>query len=277
MAYLTDPDRDSSMSEVRTPNVKLLLFLLCLQLLSIAALTGGPPRINSNYPKELWVPAGEIVRLSCPVASDSEETRPMITWQKDQDAIGVGWERFKMKSELLLIKDAEISDSGIYVCTATNGFGTVSAEHKVCVFGKHIQLIQIVRYISRHRFGSLFYWEPFYENRGSYAIIVLFPAKLSNFFVFVDCYITFQLYISIIYLTTFFTWSRASSILFFCATHCTSLQSISLSNEIKFIFSWHMAKLFSTFDIIMAKPGPFTISATNQFFAICYWKCPLVI
>jgi len=57
-----------------------------------------------------------------------------VTWLKDGDEINVGWERYKtVKHDTLVIRDVEMEDTGIFVCRATNGFGSVDVQHLVYV------------------------------------------------------------------------------------------------------------------------------------------------
>ena len=79
--------------------------------------------------------AGDTVRLACPVTSDP----PALTsWHKDDEAIHSGWERFRPLDRLLRIRGALPEDSGIYVCKATNGFGSVTVTHELYVLGEYI-------------------------------------------------------------------------------------------------------------------------------------------
>jgi len=77
-----------------------------------------------------------VLRLSCPVESTPP---PLIAWIKDSVPIHLGWDRYRISGETgdrLSIKDVEISDSGVFVCSATNGFGTVDAKYLIYVYGK---------------------------------------------------------------------------------------------------------------------------------------------
>ena len=76
--------------------------------------------------------AGESLRLTCPVQADPS---PYIAWDKDGDVIHLGWDRFRVKQDVLTVKDAEPDDSGVYTCSATNGFGKVNVEYWVYVVG----------------------------------------------------------------------------------------------------------------------------------------------
>lgn len=93
---------------------------------------GSQPKIVSSYQKEQWLLAGDTLRVICPVDSNPA---PIVTWKKDGDDIHIGWERFRIRENALQIKAVESGDSGIYVCSATNGFGTVSAQFAICVSG----------------------------------------------------------------------------------------------------------------------------------------------
>jgi len=72
-------------------------------------------------------------RLICPVESSPP---PLIAWIKDDDTIHLGWDRYRIGGEKLVIKDVEVPDSGVFICRATNGFGTVDVKYLVYVYGE---------------------------------------------------------------------------------------------------------------------------------------------
>ena len=74
---------------------------------------------------------GESLRLGCPVDRDAA---PIIAWYKDGDEVSeVGWERYRIRNDVLYIRDMETDDSGVFVCRATNGFGSVDVKYLVLV------------------------------------------------------------------------------------------------------------------------------------------------
>ena len=90
----------------------------------------GPPEVTADVERQLIVRAGDTIRLNCPVDSDP---LPMFTWFKDDESIHRGWERFRVLSKALKIKDIEVEDTGTYICRATNGFGSVDVDYVVYV------------------------------------------------------------------------------------------------------------------------------------------------
>ena len=77
--------------------------------------------------------AGEALRLDCPVI-DSAQAGPIVTWYKDGDEVSVGWERYRvLRQDALYVRDVEPRDSGVFICRATNGFGSVDVNYLVLV------------------------------------------------------------------------------------------------------------------------------------------------
>jgi Immunoglobulin domain len=77
--------------------------------------------------------AGDTLRLSCPVESPPPE--PLFTWLKDGDQVHVGWDRYRINSDMLRVRDVEPADSGVFICRATNGFGLLDVKYLVYVYG----------------------------------------------------------------------------------------------------------------------------------------------
>lgn len=102
----------------------------------IGAVDGiGPPRVSMvGYRRRHLVSAGEALRLGCPVDSDAVgRSVPIITWYKDGDEVTVGWERYRVRHDALYVREMEPADSGVFVCQATNGFGSVDVKYLVLV------------------------------------------------------------------------------------------------------------------------------------------------
>ena len=99
----------------------------------------------NGYRRRHLVSAGEALRLGCPVDSGVDavggRSAPIITWYKDDDEIGVGWERYRVRhDDALNVRDVEPDDSGVFVCRATNGFGSVDVKYLVLVLaGQSLQ------------------------------------------------------------------------------------------------------------------------------------------
>lgn len=82
---------------------------------------------------------GRTVRLQCPVEGDPP---PLTMWTKDGRTIHSGWSRFRVLPQGLKVKEVEAEDAGVYVCKATNGFGSLSVNYTLIVMG---QLVAPVR------------------------------------------------------------------------------------------------------------------------------------
>jgi len=94
----------------------------------------GPPRIDSSRATSHVVTTcpGESLRLVCPVISDPPA---YVDWSKDGEAIHVGWQRYRIRSQdsVLVVRDVDRSDAGFFQCTAVNGFGSVVYRFSVIV------------------------------------------------------------------------------------------------------------------------------------------------
>lgn len=75
------------------------------------------------------------MRLQCPIEADPPA---IVDWEKDGEIIRFGWDRFtvkvKGKDHYLVVKDVERSDTGMYVCKAVNGFGSIVFQYTVTVY-----------------------------------------------------------------------------------------------------------------------------------------------
>ena len=81
------------------------------------------------------------MRLECPV---NAQPSALVSWFKDDVEINIAWDRHRVivvvvnadrrEHSLLKVRNATTADSGFYVCTATNGFGTVRASFRVTVY-----------------------------------------------------------------------------------------------------------------------------------------------
>jgi len=88
--------------------------------------------VSSNYESRQVVRVGDRLRLDCPVESKPHEA--IYEWTKDGVDIHVGWQRFRvLRLGVLYVRDLELDDTGVYRCTATNGFGSAEARYLVYV------------------------------------------------------------------------------------------------------------------------------------------------
>lgn len=120
-----------------TPRPALLLPPLLLLLLPLllgapppAAAARGPPRMADKVVPRQVARLGRTVRLQCPVEGDPP---PLTMWTKDGRTIHSGWSRFRVLPQGLKVKEVEAADAGVYVCKATNGFGSLSLNYTLVV------------------------------------------------------------------------------------------------------------------------------------------------
>ncbi|XP_043560026.1 fibroblast growth factor receptor-like 1 [Chiloscyllium plagiosum] len=90
----------------------------------------GPPRIAKKVMSRQAVRLGRTVRLACPVEGDPP---PLTMWIKDGRTIHSGWTRFRVLQHGLKIKEVEMEDAGVYVCRATNGFGSIHLNYTLII------------------------------------------------------------------------------------------------------------------------------------------------
>lgn len=106
----------------------------------------GPPHITEAPTNQTRV-TGETVVLPCTVIG---AYNPVVTWQHNGEEI-VNDERHHMVDGSLTVTDVDPADGGLYVCTATNTEGAVSANAYVSITGKHYFL-----YLSQRRVVSFY-------------------------------------------------------------------------------------------------------------------------
>ncbi|KAK2115178.1 Fibroblast growth factor receptor-like 1 [Saguinus oedipus] len=92
--------------------------------------TTGPPRMADKVVPQQVARLGRTVRLQCPVEGDPP---PLTMWTKDGRTIHSGWSRFRVLPQGLKVKQVEREDAGVYVCKATNGFGSLSVNYTLTV------------------------------------------------------------------------------------------------------------------------------------------------
>ena len=116
----------------------LILFspVFCIYMYVISTIypfISGPPRLAEAIVGFQKTRVGRTIKLLCPVVGNPP---PLTMWKKDGESINTLWERFKVLSPGLKIKNVEMADAGQYVCRATNGFGSVSINYTLTVMGK---------------------------------------------------------------------------------------------------------------------------------------------
>ena len=89
----------------------------------------GPPQ-RRRETEEVVVEVGEDIKLVCPVFGSPQ---PIVEWRKDGESIDYSWTRVKTNKNYLKLKQAQKSDTGIWVCRAVNGFGSVSVNIELVV------------------------------------------------------------------------------------------------------------------------------------------------
>ncbi|XP_058852513.1 fibroblast growth factor receptor-like 1 [Acipenser ruthenus] len=90
----------------------------------------GPPQVTRRVEERQAVRLGRTIRLSCPVEGDPP---PLTMWVKDGRTVHSGWSRHRVLQQGLKIKEAETGDAGVYVCRATNGFGSITLNYTLTV------------------------------------------------------------------------------------------------------------------------------------------------
>ena len=112
--------------------------VLALQLISHLVLASqspgkqdgkGPPQ-RRRETEEAVVEVGQDIKLVCPVFGSPQ---PIVEWSKDGESIDYSWTRVKTNKNYLKLKQAQKSDTGIWVCRAVNGFGSVSVNIELVV------------------------------------------------------------------------------------------------------------------------------------------------
>ena len=89
----------------------------------------GPPQ-RRRETEEVVVVAGEDVKMVCPVYGSPQ---PLVEWSKDGESIDYSWTRVKTNKNYLKLKQAHKSDTGVWLCRAVNGFGSVSVRIELVV------------------------------------------------------------------------------------------------------------------------------------------------
>ena len=117
-----------------------LLLLSCAVLAAAAAgaqLSAGPEVAEGKGPPQrrrerehLVVAAGEDIKMVCPVLGNPA---PIVEWSKDGENVDYSWTRVKTNKNYLKLRGAQKADTGVWVCRAVNGFGSVSVDLELVV------------------------------------------------------------------------------------------------------------------------------------------------
>eukprot|EP00062_Callorhinchus_milii_P007105 gi/632948369/ref/XP_007889568.1/ PREDICTED: fibroblast growth factor receptor-like 1 [Callorhinchus milii] len=107
-----------------------LSLLVVAMLFELSSTAKGPPKISRRVVSRQSVKLGRTIRLPCPVEGDPP---PLTMWIKDGRTIHSGWTRFRVLQHGLKIKEVEAEDSGVYVCRATNGFGSIHLNYTLII------------------------------------------------------------------------------------------------------------------------------------------------
>ncbi|XP_048884903.1 LOW QUALITY PROTEIN: fibroblast growth factor receptor-like 1b [Brienomyrus brachyistius] len=105
---------------------------LSLLVLVLSSEAKGPPRISRPVEEKHVVRLGHTVRLPCPVDGDPP---PLVLWVKDGRNVNRGWGRYRILRRSLKISQTEAADAGMYVCRATNGFGSLALNYTLVIVG----------------------------------------------------------------------------------------------------------------------------------------------
>uniref|UniRef100_A0A183D613 Ig-like domain-containing protein n=1 Tax=Gongylonema pulchrum TaxID=637853 RepID=A0A183D613_9BILA len=98
------------------------------ELLYTVAIVQAPTVLSGGTHQ---VVEGEEVQIVCNV---NGEPPPVVTWQRNGMRVETGI-RYITEDEVLRILDARSSDSGLYVCVATNEAGTAQQAFTLEVLG----------------------------------------------------------------------------------------------------------------------------------------------
>ncbi|KAL4631527.1 fibroblast growth factor receptor-like 1 [Arapaima gigas] len=112
---------------------------LCLLLCLLPAQALGPPRVNHPVEERQTARLGQMVHLPCPVQGDPP---PLVLWVKDGRNVNRGWGHYRVLKNSLKIKRVELEDAGVYVCRATNGFGSIALNYTLVVVDDSLETRQ---------------------------------------------------------------------------------------------------------------------------------------
>ena len=82
----------------------------------------GPPKFEeANRNLKVIKQEGKDVNLRCPITGIPH---PLFTWKKDEP----DYSRIISNKKTLRIDKAKLTDSGKYICKATNGYGNLEIK-----------------------------------------------------------------------------------------------------------------------------------------------------
>ncbi|XP_053406763.1 fibroblast growth factor receptor-like 1 isoform X2 [Mercenaria mercenaria] len=119
----------------------LNLALVCL-LVALCSAVGPPKQVGLYQARQVAKVGQGKKRFACPVQADPV---PIVQWLKDGETITEMWEpryRITKKEGALRIKDIELDDAGLFVCKATNGFGSINVNFSLIVVDKESGLVK---------------------------------------------------------------------------------------------------------------------------------------
>lgn len=121
-------------------SVDLALCILCL-LVALCSAVGPPKQVGLYQARQIAKVGQAKKRFACPVEADPV---PIVQWLKDGETITEMWPRYRIskKEGALRIKDIELEDAGLFVCKATNGFGSINVNFSLIVVDKETGLVK---------------------------------------------------------------------------------------------------------------------------------------
>ena len=77
---------------------------------------------------------GETIKLVCPVSGFPDI---MVEWYKDGEQVDeYTWQGYRIGKKSLKIRNANVDDTGVFVCKAINGFGSEQVRIELVVVGE---------------------------------------------------------------------------------------------------------------------------------------------
>ena len=93
----------------------------------------GPPEVAEDHLDRYVAQEGDTVKLLCPI---SGFPKPIVEWYQDDHLVTAAWVRYRTNRKHLKIKPVTMTDNGLFVCKAVNGFGSKSVKIQLVVHGK---------------------------------------------------------------------------------------------------------------------------------------------
>jgi len=93
----------------------------------------GPPEVLDDHLDRYVAQEGDTVKLLCPIVASP---KPIVEWYQDDHLVTAAWERYRTNRKHLRIKPVTLSDSGLFVCKAVNGFGSLSVKIQLVVHAR---------------------------------------------------------------------------------------------------------------------------------------------